>query len=75
MPNPTPPMRQDHSAALYTSWTWQRPKAALAALPPAPPVAPPPHPAPPIAMSLIRRQPDGTLCWVDVPAPVKGPSP
>lgn len=63
---PTPPTAdRPYIPRLHPSWHWTRRSL--------------PHPPGPggtdrrsgteIVMSLIRRQPDGTLCWIDLPAP------
>ncbi|GAB3121810.1 hypothetical protein [Novispirillum itersonii] len=50
---------------LHPSWHWTR--RSLPLQPGSPPADRRTEPA--IAMSLIRRQPDGSLCWIDLPAP------
>lgn len=62
---PTPPATdRPHTPRLHPSWHWTRRSLPL---PPAP-TTPDRRIDPAIAMSLIRRQPDGTLCWIDLPA-------
>lgn len=66
---PTPPAAdRPHTPRLHPSWHWTRRSL------PHPP-GPDHRTEPGIAMSLIRRQPDGTLCWIDLPASPDVPAP